>query len=56
MCNFGIHTIYSCIDGFYFNSTNRRCQYSPIVRNDFVKNHSIFYILSNIRKKKINVR
>jgi len=30
MCTFGIHTIYSCIDGFFFNPTSGKCQYFPI--------------------------
>lgn len=34
MCNSGIHTIYSCIDGFYFNPTSRRCQYLLVVREN----------------------
>ncbi|CAF1028068.1 unnamed protein product [Rotaria sordida] len=29
VCMFGIHTIYSCIDGFFFNPTNGKCQYWP---------------------------
>jgi len=35
MCSFGIHTIYSCINGFYFNPTSHQCQYLLIVRNEF---------------------
>jgi hypothetical protein len=33
MCTFGIHTIYSCIDGFFFNPISGKCQYFPVVRN-----------------------
>ncbi|CAF3324674.1 unnamed protein product [Rotaria sp. Silwood1] len=29
-CTLGIHTIYSCIDGFFFNPTSNICQYMPI--------------------------
>lgn len=30
MCNSGDHTIYSCIDGFFFHPTNGKCQYWPV--------------------------
>ena len=32
MCTFGIHRIYSCIKGFFFNPINGRCQHLSIVR------------------------
>lgn len=33
LCTFGIHTIHSCVDGFFFNPTSRRCQYLPMVND-----------------------
>lgn len=50
MCNFGIHTVYSCIDKFYFNPTSRRCQYLLIVRGNKILFEIIIRL--NIRTKK----
>ena len=36
LCTFGLHTIHSCIDGFFFNPTSRRCQYLPMVNDCYV--------------------
>jgi hypothetical protein len=33
ICAFGDHTIYSCIEGFFFNPTSGKCQYWPVVRD-----------------------
>lgn len=37
MCTFGIHAIYSCIDGFFYNPTSGKCQYFPVVRNFYLQ-------------------
>jgi hypothetical protein len=43
MCTFGIHTIYSCIDGFFFNPTSGKCQYLPVVRNSIDLINVLFF-------------
>ena len=43
LCTFGIHTIYSCLDGFFFNPISSQCQHFSIVGNKFFENYSMYF-------------
>ena len=47
MCTFGIHALYSCIDGFYFNSYSGKCQYFPMVNETRMKCEDIIRQLTS---------
>lgn len=32
LCSFGVHRVYACLEGFYYNPISKRCQFSVSVR------------------------